>query len=260
MDKLHAGAALKGVERVGGRTRFSMIASTSAIDRDNEIIDVAGWEWSTPLPKLYYGHGPYNDPTKHIGRLTDIRIEDGKLIVDGEISDDLPEHHIARLVGQQMRAGDLDQGSVGFMPKAFEDLDPTKSGGATRRFTKQELLEFSLVGVPSQMESNLIAFRSLMPDAFVAKAVITWSSTGTGGDVIQSDSEAKTTVIDTRTPLMKWFAGDDLRPEVKAGAVLSRANHDRLTSAREAMAQAVLAIDDTLASATRAEEDAQEGH
>ena len=159
--------SLKAVgESDSGGTKISAVASTAAVDRDGESIDPAGWEWSTPLPKIMYGH---NYSTFPIGKITDIGIVKGELGIEGELADQVSPR--AAEAAALIKGEFLDQGSVGFDPYAWTEPDGnkvTRSAGegwpgvqAGRTYTKQSLLEYSVVPVPSNVESVLNSFKSL---------------------------------------------------------------------------------------------------
>lgn len=161
---------LKAIEKAETGTRITMVASTSAVDRDGEVIEVEAWTWNKEtLPKLLWGHN-YYEAAAVIGRLTRVYRKDGKLLIDAELADKVPEATTARLVAGLLREGFLDQGSVGFLPLAWVGADGkayTRDSGTWwgsepgRRYTKVELLEFSIVPVPSQRESLMVGVRAL---------------------------------------------------------------------------------------------------
>jgi hypothetical protein len=163
----HGTKAIKDTER---GTVITMIASTAAVDRDGEIIEVGGWSVPPVLPKLLWGHN-YADANAVIGRLTKVWTQDGDLMIEAELADKVDGHADAKLIAGLLKSGFLDQGSVGFLPHEWMDPDgkiytrenPGSWYGSTpgRRYRKQELLEFSITAVPSQRESLLASARAL---------------------------------------------------------------------------------------------------
>lgn len=151
-----------------GRTRFEAIASTEATDRDGEVIEVSGWEWKTPLPKLLYGHSSATVENV-LGKVETIHKEVGQLKVTASINDAASPMH--RAAGILVRSGDLDTLSVGFEPLAWRNADgseETRAPGSEwpwpekgRRYTRAELLELSLVGVPSNYEAVVTGIKAL---------------------------------------------------------------------------------------------------
>jgi phage head maturation protease len=151
-----------------GRTRFEFVASTEATDRDGEVIEVAGWEWRYPLPKLLYGHSSATVENV-LGKVESLSKEGGQLVGVGSINDAASLMH--RAAGILVSSGDLDTLSVGFEPLAWRNADGsehTRTPGSEwpwpekgRRYIKQELLELSLVGVPSNYEAIVTGIKAL---------------------------------------------------------------------------------------------------
>lgn len=160
----------KAVTESSTGLRIVMVASTAAVDRDGETIDVDGWQWGDVLPKLLWGHNAY-EAEAVIGRLTKVWKDAGRLMIEAELADKVPGAETAALVAGLMSRGFLDQGSVGFIPLEWKDPDgktytrenpgPYWGSNPGRRYTKAELLEFSIVPVPSQRDSVLQGMRSL---------------------------------------------------------------------------------------------------
>jgi len=133
------------VKKVGER-QYEFTASTADMDRDGEVIDVEGWDLKNfkKNPVIMYAHDYRTLP---IGKATHIGVKDGKLKNTVEFP---PEgtYEFADIVERLVNTGYLKTESVGFIPRKWEDGE----GGdkAPRRtYTKQELLEISIVPVPS---------------------------------------------------------------------------------------------------------------
>ena len=133
------------VKKVGER-QYEFTASTADMDRDGEVIDVMGWDLKNfkKNPVIMYAHDYRSLP---IGKATKIGIKDGKLVNNVEFP---PEgtYEFADIVERLVNTGYLKTESVGFIPRKWEDGD---GGEKTprRTYTKQELLEISIVPVPS---------------------------------------------------------------------------------------------------------------
>jgi hypothetical protein len=248
-------------------TRITMIASTEAVDRDGEVIRVSAWTWNKEtLPKLLWGHN-YYEASAVIGKITRVYRKDGKLLIDAELADKVPEAHTARLVAGLMRDGFLDQGSVGFLPIAWTDPDgkdytrdnPGSWWGSVpgREYTKVELLEFSIVPVPSQRESLAVAVRALgLADASVREAPAPTVPAVAGDSTTPDSAQAPADAPKAPEPpcecshptlLQRLFTGQG-----SAGAIPSRAEMDGETSADGLLAR--LRAGDVTRSAERAEE------
>jgi len=142
------------VKKVGER-QYEFTASTADQDRDGEVIDVAGWDLKNfkKNPVIMFAH---NYSTLPIGRATKIGVRDGKLVNNVEFP---PEgtYEFADIVERLVGAGFLKTESVGFMPKKWEDGDGEKA--PRRTYTKQELLEISIVPVPSNPNALMNAVK-----------------------------------------------------------------------------------------------------
>ncbi len=150
---------------------IKMIASKSTKDRDQEHISVVGWHWPDVLPKLQYAH-QYREPRQTIGRLLEVTkdVPNDSLIIVAEMANKIPNHDWAALTAELLLAKFLDQGSVGFIPEKWVNAD--KSEGSLekdgwpwpqmdRTYTQQELIEHSIVPVPSQRGSVVQALKGL---------------------------------------------------------------------------------------------------
>ena len=143
------------VKKVGER-QYEFTASTADQDRDGEVIDVSGWDLKNfkKNPVIMFAHDYRTLP---IGRATKIGIREGKLVNNVEFP---PEgtYEFADIVERLVGAGFLKTESVGFMPKKWEDGD---GGEKTprRTYTKQELLEISIVPVPSNPNALMNAVK-----------------------------------------------------------------------------------------------------
>lgn len=143
------------VKKVGER-QYEFTASTADIDRDGEVIDVSGWDLKNfkKNPVIMYAHDYRTLP---IGKATKIGVRDGKLMNTVEFP---PEgtYEFADIVERLVSTGYLKTESVGFIPKKWEDGDGEK-GSPNRTYTKQELLEISIVPVPSNPNALMNAVK-----------------------------------------------------------------------------------------------------
>lgn len=135
---------------------FLAVASSGREDRHGEVVDQDGWDIKNfkKAPRLLWAHD-HRIPA--IGKATKIWIEgkgkSAKLMFEGvfhEITD------LGRAAKQLFEEGYVDTFSVGFMPIEME--------GNT--FTKQELLEISLVNVPANADAMAKAYKSLKDSGY----------------------------------------------------------------------------------------------
>lgn len=136
------------VKKVGER-QYQFTASTNTQDRDGEVINVDGWDIRNyeKNPVVMYAHDYRSLP---IGRSTKVWVSRGKLKNTVEFP---PEgtSEFADTVERLVDTGFLKTESVGFIPKKWQDGDGDK--GPSRTYTKQELLEISIVPVPSNPDA-----------------------------------------------------------------------------------------------------------
>jgi HK97 family phage prohead protease len=141
----------KDVDPQTGMRDIKFVISTSAIDRDDDIIDVNGWDLENykKNPVVLWGHDYGGLP---VAQATSIGIEDDKLVaVDRFTPQDVNPfgYMVYRLVeGKFLRAT-----SVGFRPRQYVFNDDHKGYD----FSEQELLEHSIVPVPSNPEALMAA-------------------------------------------------------------------------------------------------------
>ena len=122
---------------------FTMVLSTADEDRHGDVVKQE-WDlkWIKKNPVLLDSHN-YDSITHIIGRLKNIRVEDNKLKAEIEFNLDNPKGLLAY---NMVKGGFLTAGSVGFIPKEFDDKGV---------ILKSELLEYSMVSVPANPRALL---------------------------------------------------------------------------------------------------------
>lgn len=138
------------VKAVEGQSRvLEFIGSTEAEDRDGEIIRAEGWVLDNYLknPIVLWAHR-YDQPP--IGRCVGVKIDSGKLVFQVEFAD-IETYAFADTIYRLCKGGFISATSVGFVPIEWED------GDEGRIFTSQELLELSIVPIPSNPEALVSA-------------------------------------------------------------------------------------------------------
>jgi len=147
------------VKKVGER-KYEFTASTSTQDRDGEVIDASGWDLRNfkKNPVIMYAHDYRTLP---IGKAPRVWVSKDNVLKN--IVEFPPEgtYEFADIVERLVDTGYLKTESVGFIPKKWEDGDGEKS--PRRTYTKQELLEISIVPVPS----NPDALRDAVDDGVI---------------------------------------------------------------------------------------------
>jgi len=137
--------------KVGGS--LSYVLSDGTVDRYGDVIEPAGWQLDgfRGNPIALFNHRT----DAPIGKWANVRVEDDRLVADFEpaargTSQRVDE--ILSLIEQNI----LRATSVGFLGIESEPLDPKRPGAGTR-YTRQELLETSIVSVPANPAALQIA-------------------------------------------------------------------------------------------------------
>lgn len=147
---------------------FPWIMSDETVDRDFDIIEAKGWDLSEFSGTLLFGHDYRSLP---IGKVENARIDTKRKALIGDVSftDEATNPHGA-MVQRLVEGGYLKTGSVGFLPMAWEDIQDNDKDGEEkedkeknkrkprRRYTKQSLMEFSIVPVPSNPGAIQLAY------------------------------------------------------------------------------------------------------
>src|SRR5574341_128607 len=144
---------LDEVKAVEGDERALRIRiTTAAVDRDGDTISPTGWKLTNyrKNPVVLYGHDYRGLP---IARNTKIEPDEGGIVgtphfVEPEI------YPLAETVLQMLKRRYLNAASVGFLPYEWtRSEDDARKPRQGVDFSKQELLEYSIVPVPSNPEA-----------------------------------------------------------------------------------------------------------
>lgn len=132
------------------------IASTATVDRQGEIVEVDGWDLKDfkKNPIILWGHDHSQLP---LGTATKTWIEgsgkSAKLMIKIAFQE---VTELGRAVKQLVADNVLKTLSVGFQPLDGED----------NRYTKQRLLEVSVVNVPANADAMMLGYKSLKKAGF----------------------------------------------------------------------------------------------
>jgi len=140
--KAYRGDIVKRVDEENRTVEF--IISTADVDRDNDTIQVAGWDLKSfkKNPVVLFGHDHGGLP---IAKAPNVKIEDGKLVSGPTQFPEKGTFPFADTVFEMLKQGFLNSVSAGFIAK--QSVMNDERGGVD--FQKQELIEFSVVPVPS---------------------------------------------------------------------------------------------------------------
>lgn len=232
----------------------TFVISTGAVDRDNDTIKVEGWDVKNYLrnPVVLWAHDSSRPP---VGKAVSVVKTAGTLKATVEF---VPEgvYDLADTVYQMVKGGFLRATSVGFRPKRDKWSYNEERGGVD--FEEQELLEFSVVPVPSN------------PQALMDQAKDFAGATAAGIDL--GPIRKALNIAEQVVPLSRIPSGDDPPPpiqivvdgktwarhpvEEKAGRRLSAKTEQSLRSAHKSATEAVEHLNSVL---ERAEEEMEEG-
>ena len=136
---------------VGEEPIMDFIASDETLDRYNELISADGWvlENFQRNPVIADCHD-YSSITKILGRADSIAVADGKLVNRVRFCLDNP---MGNLAYKMAKGGFIKSQSVGFIP--LEWVNGSGKDEPARTYTKQELLEVSLVVVPANPAATI---------------------------------------------------------------------------------------------------------
>jgi len=138
---------------VAERDGLDFVLSDNTLDRYGDIIEAAGWDLKNfkKNPIALFGHSG----SFPIGNWSNLRIEGTRLIGTLKLAAKGTSDRIDELISL-VEQGILRAVSVGFRPLMSEPIDPKEPYGG-QRYTKQELLETSLVSVPANPAAIALA-------------------------------------------------------------------------------------------------------
>ncbi|MDB6108336.1 MAG: hypothetical protein JWR69_86 [Pedosphaera sp.] len=147
---LRGGVHCVAKEVPGDVPMMDFIGSDNTIDRYNEVIDQKGWQLENfkANPVIPDCHD-YSSIAKILGRAVSVSVTDGMLCNRVEFCLDNP---LGNLAWKMAQGGFIKSQSVGFIPMEWTN---GKANEPDRTYTKQELLEISLVVVPANPGATL---------------------------------------------------------------------------------------------------------
>ena len=161
----------RGVRKVEEEDVYTFIASTDSPDRHGTVLNQSGWELKNfnDNPIIGYQHNLYGDmcspadPDDVVGK-GKAYMEDGKMMVD-VIFDDQSEK--GAKIKSKVDRGFLNSVSVGFIERGSGQDGDEKKGENPELyyFDRQELLEVSVVNIPSNPDAKKKELRNQTFDA-----------------------------------------------------------------------------------------------
>ena len=132
--------------------RLKFAITTPAIDRDNDTIRVEGWDFADYVknPVVLWGHDYHSPP---VAKAVSIYNAGHQIESEAEFTgQDL--YAFGYMVFRMLKEGFLNAVSVGFLPMEYQLANDRDFG---LNITKQSLLEYSVVPVPSNPEALIQA-------------------------------------------------------------------------------------------------------
>lgn len=156
-----------------GENIYTFTASSSDPDRHKTVLNQENWKLDNFRlnPIIGYQHNVYGgdlcnapDPDDVVGKARNIYVENGELIVDIEFDQ---ENEKARKIESKVKRGFLNSVSVGFYEVGTAREGDEKRGEDPNLmyFEGQELLEISIVNIPSNPKAVKKSLRSQTFDA-----------------------------------------------------------------------------------------------
>lgn len=174
---------------VAGDGGLEFVLSDDTVDRYGDIIDAKGWVLTNfkKNPIALFGHSS----SFPIGTWAELRVEGGKLIGKLKLAARGTSSRIDELISL-VEQGILRAVSVGFIPIKSEPINPDRPYGP-QKYTRQELLETSLVSVPANPAALALAKSLKISDETMSLAF------GEHADVKRKDVSARGEHAETTT-------------------------------------------------------------
>jgi len=240
-----------------GERVLEFIGSTEAQDRDGDIIRASGWNLKDfkANPVIMWAHD-YSQPP--IGRAKKVWVDNKQLKFEVEF---VPKetYEFADVIYRLVKDGYIKATSVGFIPRQWDEMTSKEGdpdlGWSPLVYKKQDLLELSIVPVPSNPEALINAWNSGVITAKEFKAIskpeIRERRNIRQTEIRDELDYVRTLVIEnnlnTENTAITWdivrqrITGGDIPDDIlqKVGAVLSSKNKSDLGQALE-LIQSVL--------------------
>lgn len=144
------GAADKNVGVTRSEATLDFVVSDETLDRYNEVIVASGWKLDNYVRNpVFQNSHQYGDIIYTLGRAltTEVRSMGGRKVLYQRVEFATDANPIAKIAYNLYKGKFLNAVSVGFIPMQWENGEPGESW--QRRYTEQELLEVSAVGIPA---------------------------------------------------------------------------------------------------------------
>jgi HK97 family phage prohead protease len=140
---------------------LDFIVSDETLDRYNEVIVASGWKLDNYLRNpVFQNSHQYGDIIYTIGRalITEVRTMHGRKVLFQRVEFATEANPIAKIAYNLYKGKFLNAVSVGFIPMQWENGEPGHLW--QRRYTEQELLEVSAVGIPANPNALALGLKA----------------------------------------------------------------------------------------------------
>lgn len=148
------------VGELNSKGEFVGVASTPSVDREGDIVVQEGWDLSNFKDggPLLWSHNPeIPAPGRILWAKVDGDGEEAKLLYKAQFH---RKNQFSKELYELVKAGYIKSVSVGFRAIESESVDKSDTFGG-RKFTKQELMEISLVNVPALPQATITAVKAM---------------------------------------------------------------------------------------------------
>ena len=231
------------VERDGmlePQRRVRVVASTDAADRENDVIDQAGWQLDNyrANPVILFAHDYCSLP---VAKAVSVATMGSQLVIECEFAT-AEQNPFADVCYKLVQGGFLNAVSVGFRPLKW-NYDEVRNGVD---FLQQELLELSFVPVPAHPQA-LVTARDAGLEVGLLKEWAEGVLKRLGEDSEKSVTETKSApVVDEKsndTDLNVDKTAQVIAALIKQGRVLSATNESKIRSAVASLSDVLSALE-----------------
>lgn len=228
---------------------MEFVLSDETTDRMGDVVSVNGWVLANfkKNPIALFGHSS----SFPIGTWENIRVEGKKLVARLKLAQKGTSARIDELISL-VEQGILRAVSVGFDPLESEPIDPKRPYDG-RRYTKQELLESSLVSVPAnpaalQLAKSMNISNETLSLAFGEHAELRRKDvTATGKQAATKSGEPRANAADRRITKDKAMKTVSQRlEEAQTQLAAKQSRHAELINANELDHDAIETITDEI--------------
>ncbi len=140
---------------------LDFVVSDETLDRYNEVIVASGWKLDNYVRNpVFQNSHQYGDIIYTIGRalITEVRTMHGRTVLFQRVEFATEANPIAKIAYNLYKGKFLNAVSVGFIPTQWENGGPGHLW--QRRYTEQELLEVSAVGIPANPNALALGLKA----------------------------------------------------------------------------------------------------